>query len=106
MVGQIERDAAVAIAERLDADPHDLSRRHQRVEVSRRVVGDARRQDVELEERRDERHALQLLDRIEQPVETRPHAADAVPRREESPEHRGLDRLHFLTQLAPAIAAG
>ena len=98
VIGQVERDAAVAIAERLDADPRHLARAEQRVELRRRVVGDARRQDLVLEERGDERHALQLLDRVEQRVEPAARAADAVPRGEESAEHGRLDRLDLLSQ--------
>ena len=34
VIGEVERDAAVALAERLDADPDDLAGRHQRVEIA------------------------------------------------------------------------
>ena len=38
VVGQVQRDAAVAFAERLDADPDDFAGRHQRVEHGRLIV--------------------------------------------------------------------
>ena len=71
MIGEVERDAAVAFAERLDAHPDDFAGGHQRVEHRRLVVVDARRQDLALEHRRRERRALQLLDRVEQRLERR-----------------------------------
>ena len=46
VIGEIQRDAAVAIAERLDADPRHLAGAEQRVEHRGRVVADAGRQDL------------------------------------------------------------
>ena len=71
MIGEVQRDAAVAIADRLDADPDDFSGRRHRVEIGRVVVLDPRRQDLRLENRRRERGALQLLDGVEQRIGAR-----------------------------------
>ena len=71
VIGQVEREAAVVLAERLDAAPHDLAGRGQRVEIGRLIALDARRQDLGLENRREERRALQVLDRVEQRIEPR-----------------------------------
>src|SRR2546425_13058342 len=49
MVGEIQRDAAIAIAERLDSDPNDLSGRTEHVEIGRTVILDPRRQNLALE---------------------------------------------------------
>ena len=85
VIGQVQRDAAVALAERLDADPDHFARRHQRVEHRGLVVRDARRQDLALEHRCRERRALQLLDGVEQRLEPAPRRADAVPRHRKRP---------------------
>src|SRR5438874_11748401 len=99
MIGEIERDAAVALAERLDADPHHLAGCGDGVEVRWIVDVDPRRQNLRLENRRRERRALQLLDRVEQRVSavTTPH--DALPRRREAAEHGLIDRLDLVAQL-------
>ena len=49
MIRQIQRDPAVALAERLDADPHDLAGRHDGVEVAGIVAVEPRRQDLGFE---------------------------------------------------------
>ena len=77
MIGEVQRDAAVALAERLDADPDDFAGRRDRVEIRRIVAVDPRRQDLGLEDRRGQRRALQLLDGVEQRIERR---AAASPR--------------------------
>src|SRR5207248_6029170 len=41
LIGEVQRDASVALAERLDADPHDFTRRRHRIEVRRIVDVDA-----------------------------------------------------------------
>ena len=84
VVGEIKRDAAVSFAERLDADPDDLARGHQRVEHRRLIVCDARRQDISLEDRGGERRALQLLDRVEQRLEAATHASRCRATRRET----------------------
>ena len=68
VVGQVQRDAAVALAERLDADPDDLAGCRDRIEIGRIVAVDPRRQDLGLENRRGQRCALQLIDGVEQRV--------------------------------------
>ena len=107
MIGEIERDAAVALAEPLEPHPHHLARRHQRVEHRRAVVGDARREDVAFQHRGRHRGALELLDRVEQRLEAAPLRPDPLPRHHETAERIGLDRLDLLAQFcqrAPAQA--
>jgi len=72
MIRQIERDAAVARAQRLDADPGHLTCRHQRVEHGGLEVLDARGQHFALQDRGRDRRALQLFDGIEQRLEPTP----------------------------------
>jgi len=109
VVRQVQRDASVAIAERLDADPDDFARGRHRVEIGRLVRGDPRRQHFGLQRRRRDRRALQLLDDVEQRVRPPPTLGDprpvkpdpphALPRRREPPEDRLIDRLDLLSQL-------
>ena len=63
-----ERDPPVVAAQRAAADPHHLAGRAELVEQARRVAGHACRQDVALEDRRRDRHALELRDGLDQPA--------------------------------------
>ena len=54
VIREVQRDAAVAIAERFDAQPHHLARSHEEVEVAGAVALDARRQHLGLEHRHRE----------------------------------------------------
>ena len=105
VVGQVEREPAIVLPERFEPAPHDLARSRQRVEIRRLVALDARRQDLGLENRRDERRALQPLDRIEQRIEAGAPAHDALPVRDEPSEHRRLDRFDLMTKLRERAAA-
>ena len=98
VVGEVQRDASVAFAQRLDAEPGDLAGRDQRVEQRRGVTGDARRQHLALEHRGHQRRALQPLDRVEQRVESGPRPDQPVPGGEEPSQHMRLDRFHLLAQ--------
>ncbi len=104
-IGQVQRDAAVALAERFHADPRDLARGRERVEVPGAIALDARRQDLGLEQRGGERRPLQALDDVEQRVETDSPPHDALPRGDEPAEHGGLDGLHLLAQAGERAAA-
>src|SRR5581483_2002137 len=72
MVREIHGDAAVAVAERLDPDPHDFTRGGDRIEIPGVVDVDARREDLGFEDRRGQGRPLQLLDRVEQRVGAAP----------------------------------
>ncbi len=72
------------------ADPDDLARGAQHVQIGRPERGHASREHVALPERRGERHALQRNERFPESLP----APDPVPRGEEAPEVdlvRGLD---------------
>ena len=75
MIGEVERDAAVAFAERLEAAPDDFAGGEQRVEVRALIAFDARGQNLRFDARCRQRRALQRFDDVEQRVETL--AADA-----------------------------
>jgi hypothetical protein len=49
MIGEIQRDAAVAIAQGLGADPRHLSGAEQGIQHRRRVIGDAGGQNFRVE---------------------------------------------------------
>ena len=106
-VGEVQRHPAVARAQRRDPHPDDLARRRQRVEIAGQIPLDPRRQDLALQRRRGQRHALQLLDRVEQGVEARPPLAGRhpLPARDAAGEHRRLDRLDLLAQAGQRAAA-
>ncbi len=104
VVGQVERDAAVALADGLDAHPGHLAGSDQRVEVARRVALHARREDLALQHRGRQGAALQPLDHVEHRVEPRARPGDAVPVGEETPEDARLDRLDRVP--APGRATG
>ena len=64
MVRQIERDASVTSAERLDTDPDNLASRRDRIEVRGVVPVDAGREYFGFEDGCRERCALKLLDGV------------------------------------------
>ena len=109
LVGKEKRDAAVALADRLDAGPRHFAGGNQRVEAGGCVVGDARGQNRSLKQRCGQRRALQVLDRIEQRIEMRRPAAarreQALPVREEARQRVLLHRLHFAAQPGQRLAA-
>ena len=98
-VGQVERDAPVRRAERLEAAPDDLARRQQGVQVRGPVALDARRKDFGLEGGRRNRIALELLDGGEKRLEAGARLRDALPRREEAGERRWLDGFDLAPKL-------
>ncbi len=105
MIGQIQRDPAVALAERLDTNPDHFARCGHRVEIRRIVDVDPCRQDLGFQDRRRQRRALQLLDGVEQRVGAIPPLDDPLPRRRETAEHRLIDRLDLVAQLGERAAA-
>ena len=119
MIGEVQRNPSIALAERLHSHPHDLTRRHDGIQVGWIICADARRQDLGFENRGRERRPLKLLDRVEQRVRSHSpcpgYARDrcersrrrrhALPRGCEAPEHRVLDRLDFVAQPREGAAA-
>ena len=105
MIGQIQRDAAVAFAERFEAAPDDFAGGEQRVEVRALIVFDARRQDFRFDARCRQRRALQRFDDVEQRVEALARTRQALPCGDEASEHRGLDRFDLAAQLRERAAA-
>src|SRR2546430_314917 len=99
MVGKIQRDTTVAIAQRFHADPHDLACRDDGVEVCGIVSIDPGGKDLRLENRGWQRCALQLLDGVEQRVGAASSLYDALPRRRETAERRLIDRFDLLPEL-------
>src|ERR1035441_6718086 len=77
-IGQVEGDAAVAVAEGLAADPHDVTGGHQGVEIVGAVIQHACGEDFALQVGGGHGGTLQDLDGIEQRVES---AARNVPSR-------------------------
>src|SRR5688572_18068806 len=105
VIGEVDRNPAVAIAQWLEADPDDLAGRAERVEIGWLVVLDARREDLALENRRGHGEALQRFDDFENRVESMPASHDALPVREEPRQHGLIDWLRFLAQFRERAAA-
>ena len=105
VIGQVEREPPVVLAKRLESAPHDLAGRRQRVEIGWLIALDARRQDLGLENRRDEGRPCKPLDRIEQRVQPRSPADDALPVGDEASEDGGFDRFDLMPQLGERPAA-
>ena len=87
------------------ADPDDLARGAQRVEVGRLVLGQAGGEDVALERRGDQRRALQLAETSTSASSPRRPAPDAVPAGQEAGQGAGVDRLHLAAQRGQRAAA-
>ena len=98
VVGQEQRQTTVAFAQGLEASPGDLAGRDEPIEIGGVVVLDARRQDLALKRRGDQRRALQLLDAVEQRVEAPTLARHALPGHRQPAQCFGLDRLDLLAQ--------
>ena len=107
VVGQIERDAAVAIAERLDAAPDHLAGGGERVEIGRRVAVD-RAPTGSRSRGSTPGSGAPCRFSITSSSASSPVAApdEPLPRRHQPRQHRRLDRLDLLAQLARASAGG
>ena len=105
MVGEVQRDAAIALAERLDADPDDLAGRGDGIKIRGIQPIDARRENLGLENRRRERGALELFDGIEQRIRAVPALDDPLPGGAEPAEHGLVDRFDLVAQLRERSAA-
>ena len=99
MIGEVQRQPSVPLAERFESGPDDLAGSGQRIEIGRVVAFDARRQDFGFENRRGERRALQIFNGVEQRIEPTSAAHHALPMRDQPSEHRRLDRLDLMSQL-------
>ena len=99
LLGEIEADSTIAFAERIEACPDDFASGDKRVEVCRLVAGDACGEDLGLEEACRKRRSLQVLDGVEQGVETAARLHNSLPAREEACKRALFDGLYFLAQL-------
>ena len=99
MVREVERNAAVARADRIDSPPYKLAGRAEQVEIGVPVRIDARRQDFGLEHAGRKGRALNLLDGAEERVHAAARMVDALPVELQPRERRLLDGLHLLPQL-------
>ncbi len=109
LVGEKQRDAAVALADRLYAGPRHFAGGDERVEPGGRVIGNARGQNRSLQQRSRQRCALQVFNRIEQRVEMRrtaaPRRQQSLPVSEEARQRVLFHRLHFAAQFGQRFAA-
>ena len=109
LVGEVKGDAAIALAEGLDAGPCDFAGGDERIEVSGVVAGDACGEDGRFEQRGGDGRALQVFDGVEERVEMRGTAAarreQSLPVGEEAGEGVLLDRFDFAAELGEGFAA-
>ena len=84
-------------AERLDAAPDDFAGGDEGVEVGGRVVRYSCWKNAALQNRCGQWRALQVLDRIEQRVETSARLENALPMGLQAGEHLLLDRLDLFS---------
>ncbi|GIU89959.1 MAG: hypothetical protein KatS3mg010_1058 [Acidimicrobiia bacterium] len=104
-VAEVQADPPVVRAERARAHPDELAGGAQLVEHRRSVPLDARGQHVTLEHRRGDGDALELLDRVDERVESAPGRADALPRGQEPRERGRVDRLDLVAHRRERPAA-
>ena len=104
-VGEVERNAAVAIADLFEADPDDFASGHDGVEICGAIVGDARGENFALEFRDEQSGALEIFYGVEKRVEAAASCGDALPARGEAREGALLDGFDFAAQASEALAA-
>ena len=99
VIGEIQRDAAVAIAERLDADPRHFAGAEQRVEHRRRVVAECARAGFRCRAPmpRSARPAI-VRSTSSSPSSPCSRPRQRMPADQEPAERRRFDRLDFLPQ--------
>src|SRR5258708_2639722 len=105
VIGEVERDTAIAVAKRLDAGPDDLAGGAERVEIGRFVAVNARGQDLRLEDRGRQRSTLQRFDHFEEPFEPAAFLGYELPVVDEPDVGLRLDRLDFFAKLRQRTAA-
>ena len=93
-----DRHAPVVGSERSGADPRDVPGGHEGVEVGGAVAADAGREHVRFEDRRGDRHALQLSDGAREGVRVSARPIRVLPGRQEAPERRRVHRLDLASQ--------
>ena len=98
VVRQIKRNPSVAVADRFDAAPDDLAGGNKGVEVRRLIILHSRGKNFGFEHGCRERRTLEVLDRIEQSVESSALAHEPLPAGEQADEYGRLDRLDLLAQ--------
>ena len=103
--GEIERDAAVAIADLFEADPDDFTGGHDGVEIAGAIVGDARGENFAFEFGDEKRGALEIFDGVEKRVEATAARGDSLPARGEAREGALLDGFDFAAEAGEALAA-
>src|SRR5215475_13949403 len=102
---QVESDAAVALANAFHAYPHHLARGHQRIEIARRVIRDASRQNLTFEFRSRQCCTLENADRIEQCLHPTTWDSHSLPACEQAPQDAFLHWLDFTTKPRQRLAA-
>jgi len=104
-LGEVEGDAAVAIADLFEADPDDFACGHDGVEIGGAIVGDARGKNFAFEFGNEQSRALKIFDGVEKRVEAAAARGDSLPACGEASEGALLDGFDFTSQASEALAA-
>ena len=105
LVGEAQANAAVVGTQRTGTHPHQLARCAQLVELGGAVAAQTGRQQIGLQRAGHQRRALQLPDRLHQPVEATTIAGDALPALQEVGIGVLLHRLDLAAQRSQRPAA-
>ena len=103
--GEIERDAAVAVADLFEADPDDFACGHNGVEIGRAIVGDTRGKNFALEFGDEEGTALEIFDGVEESIEAAAASGDSLPACGEASDCALLDGFDLAAEAGEALAA-
>ena len=103
--GEVKADAAVALADGIEAGPGDFAGGDEGIEVGGLVTEDASREDLGFQEAGGEWCALQGFDDVEEGVEAAAGGEDALPVGEEACEGLLLDGFDFLAEAGEGAAA-
>ncbi len=89
----------------IETAPDDFARGDQCVEIRRENISEDARAESPTQERRRQRRALEVLDRVKQRIETAPLLQYALPVRLEAREHLLFDRLDLFAEPGQGFSA-
>src|SRR5207302_10584660 len=98
LLRKIEPDPPIPLSNRIQPNPHHLARRDQSIQIGWLIPLQASRQNLRLQNRRRQRSPLQILNHIQQSIQSAPRLHHALPPRKQPSQRPLLDRLDLLPQ--------
>ena len=98
LLRKVKPDPTITLANRIQPNPHHLARRNQRIQIRRFIPQQTRRQNLRFENRCGQRSPLQILDHIQQSIQSTPRLHHALPPCKQPRQRPLLDRLNLLPQ--------